>query len=279
MENHGLDNKRIYAVTSIYAGISIFDPNIKALDMSKLKPISVSELSAESYQRFVSAQESFLEGRHSQPADTSKNPTYKEYTTVTVNGKIVAEIDNHGWVKTSNSVGGQIHRLFSDETNGLNGPGLAQQRAEKIAELLGGGTLEKASTAMTQAQFKSTPQPRSTTDYQAMKEDPAYEQLQKTKHTRTLFLAQQMAQESAQTTTSDEGESAQSTVSASGAVNAFLEYMSKTPEERYYEALLAEEGLTKEQLEALPPDERAKIEAKIQEKIKQRVENNMEGVA
>lgn len=46
--------------------------------------------------------------------------------------------------------------------------------------------------------------------------------------------------------------------------------MSKTPEERYYEALLAEMGLTKEQLEALPPEERAKIEAAIQEKIQKR---------
>ena len=46
--------------------------------------------------------------------------------------------------------------------------------------------------------------------------------------------------------------------------------MSKTPEERYYEALLAEMGLTKEQLQALPPEERAKIEAEIQEKMQKR---------
>lgn len=246
--------------------------------MSKLKLMSISEASEEHYQHFIDAQERFLEARHSQPADTSKNPTYKEYATVTVNGRIVAEIDNHGWVKTSNSIGGNIQQLFSDESNGLIGPGLAQQRSEKIADLLG-GTVQKSTTAMSQTQFNSTPQPHSTIDYQALKEDQAYEQLQKTKQARTLFLAQQMAQESVQTAAPAEEEGAQSAASDSGAVNAFLEYMSKTPEERYYEALLAQEGLTKEQLAALPPDERAEIEARIQEKIEQHMKNKAEGVA
>jgi hypothetical protein len=268
-------------VTSIQAGIAINNPNLRALDMSTLQLKSASEMPEELYRRFVGAQEKFLESRHSQPADTSQNPAYKEYATVKVGGKVVAEIDNHGWVTSSNSVGGKIHQLFSDEENGLNGPALAQERAEKIAALLG-GTVEKSSTAIAQAQFNSTPQPHATIDYQALKEDPAYEQLQKTKQARTLFLTQQMAQESVPAQAPNEAESTQSASTASGdsdAVNAFLEYMSKTPEERYYEALLAQEGLTKEQLAALPPDERAEIEAKIQEKIKQRMENKMEGVA
>lgn len=264
-------------MTSIPPGLSIFNPNVQALDMSKLKAISASEMPEEIYQRFVGAQEKFLEGRHSQAADTSKNPTYKEYATVTVNGRVVAEIDNHGWVKSSNALGGKIHQLLSDETSGLSGPALAQERVEKIAALLG-GRVEKSSTAMTQARFNSTPQPQSTVDYQAMREDPAYEQLQKTKQARTLFLAQQMAQESTQTAAPAEEEGAQSAASDSGAVNAFLEYMSKTPEERYYEALLAQEGLTKEQLAALPPDERAEIEARIQEKIEQHMKNKAAGV-
>lgn len=265
-------------MTSIQAGIALNDPNLRALDMSKLKLISISEASEENYQRFIDAQEKFLEARHSQAADTSKNPTYKEYATVTVNGRVVAEIDNHGWVKTSNSMGGNIQQLFADESDGLIGPGLAQQRAEKIADLLG-GTVQKSTTAMSQTQFNSTPQPRSTIDYQALKEDQAYEQLQKTKQARTLFLTQQMAQESTQTAAPAEEEGAQTAASDSGAVNAFLEYMSKTPEERYYEALLAQEGLTKEQLAALPPDERAEIEARIREKIKQHMNNKAEGVA
>jgi len=59
---------------------------------------------------------------------------------------------------------------------------------------------------------------------------------------------------------------------SSDAVKAFLDYMNKTPAERYFEALLAEEGLTKEELEALPPEKRAEIEEKIQRKMKERVE-------
>ena len=46
----------------------------------------------------------------------------------------------------------------------------------------------------------------------------------------------------------------------SDAVRTFLEYMEMTPEERYYEAILREKGLTKEQLAALPPEERERIE-------------------
>lgn len=434
---------------SIHAGISINHPDVKAFDMSKLQTISMSETSEENYQRFIGMQEKSLEMRHSQPANTSQNPAYKEYATVKVNGKTVAKIDNHGFVETSNALGGKLQNLFSDEGTGLNGPQLAQQRAEKIAALLG-GKVEKSSTAMSQAQFNAIPQPHSTIDYQAIKEDPAYEQLQKTKEARTLFLAQQVAQESAQATapaekasldtnhgeeplnidnlynptghsgpidldkiplllptarniealsghasvkfqellnsygisegpeqitfdsygqielpdgypysdelkqalkenpglerelhditaltshyagiqaalrsngsnrayaeialnfgadgkigvtangepydasddkkvnltvdpaqpaaSSDAGESTESASNDSDAVTAFLDYMSKTPEERYYEALLAEEDLTKEELAALPPEERAKIEAKIQATIQAKIMEHM----
>ncbi len=59
--------------------------------------------------------------------------------------------------------------------------------------------------------------------------------------------------------------------SANDSRQQFLEYMSMTPEERYYEALLAKEGLTKEELEALPPEERMRTEEKIQQKIEEDV--------
>ncbi len=99
----------------------------------------------------------------------------------------------------------------------------------------------------------------------------AFAQLQKSKQSRTLFDAQKIAQDPAQgSVPEDAGSESASNDSASDAVNEFLDYMSKTPEERYYEALLAEMGLTKDQLEALPPEERAKIEAEIQGKMQKR---------
>ena len=52
----------------------------------------------------------------------------------------------------------------------------------------------------------------------------------------------------------------------------FREYMSKTPEQRMRDAILKEMGLTEEQLNALPPEERDAIEAAITARIKERLE-------
>ncbi|MGH1402962.1 MAG: hypothetical protein ACRBDL_01835 [Alphaproteobacteria bacterium] len=68
-------------------------------------------------------------------------------------------------------------------------------------------------------------------------------------------------------TGADEGASTEADASSNDSKQRFLDYMSKTPEERYYEALLAKEGLTKEQLAALPPEEQKEIEEKIKQKI------------
>lgn len=62
----------------------------------------------------------------------------------------------------------------------------------------------------------------------------------------------------------------------SNATQKFLDYMSKTPEERYYETLLAQRGLTKEQLEALPVEERIKIEEEIKNEIEKRTQAKIE---
>jgi hypothetical protein len=168
---------------------------LRPLDMSKLKPIKISEAPEELYQRLISAQESFLESRYSQAPDTSGNPAYQPYAVVKVNGKVVAEIDNHGFTETSNALGGIIREALADADRRAGvkqGPRLAQARAEKIAELLG-GKVEKAATALTQSRFETIPQPRATVDRAAMEKDPLYERLQQTKAARTLFLAQQLA--------------------------------------------------------------------------------------
>lgn len=67
--------------------------------------------------------------------------------------------------------------------------------------------------------------------------------------------------------------------SESDPVKEFLDFMSMTPEERYYAMFLAEEGLTPEELEALPPEERAKIEEIIRRKIEERVALDVEQAA
>lgn len=182
-------------MATIQGGLSVDLAGLKQLDAGKLKPIKLSEAPQELYQRFVEVQESILESRYSRTPDTSTDPTYKPYAVVKVDGKVVAEIDNHGGTTSSNGLGGVIYEALADadrQAGVAHGPRLAQARAEKIAELLG-GKVEKAATALTQGQYDAIPQPRITIDRAAMEQDPLYEQLQKTKAARTLYLAQQMA--------------------------------------------------------------------------------------
>ncbi len=58
------------------------------------------------------------------------------------------------------------------------------------------------------------------------------------------------------------------------ATKAFLDYMDKTPEERYREAILRDMDLTEEQLAALPPEERAKVEEEIKAQIEKRIKTH-----
>lgn len=55
----------------------------------------------------------------------------------------------------------------------------------------------------------------------------------------------------------------------------FHEYMEMTPAERLREQILKEMGLTEEQLEQMPPEERAAIEDKIAALMRERMEEKM----
>lgn len=59
-------------------------------------------------------------------------------------------------------------------------------------------------------------------------------------------------------------------------VEAFREYMSKTPEERWREQILGDMGLTEESLRDLPAEEQQKIEDKIREIIEAKIEEKIE---
>jgi hypothetical protein len=167
--------------------------SIRILEAIKLTPVKISEADEETYKRLVDVQQTILEHRYSKAPDLSDNPAYKPYATVRVGGKVVAEIDNNGFVTSSNAIGARIKDALSAADGAGEGPNLAQARAELIAKLMG-GTVEKASTALTQAQFKTIPKPSVAVDYEALRQDPLYEQLHRTKQARTLFLAQQIAQ-------------------------------------------------------------------------------------
>ncbi len=79
----------------------------------------------------------------------------------------------------------------------------------------------------------------------------------------------------AQVATPDTAVAAQE-LGLSDAAKEFLDFMDKTPEERMRAQILGSMGLTEEELAALPPEERRKIEAKIQETIEARIQKDTE---
>lgn len=84
---------------------------------------------------------------------------------------------------------------------------------------------------------------------------------------QTAFAAQSMAQENA-------------AVDATAAVGKtdkekFLEYQQMSMAEKYRAMFLGQMGLTEEDLEAMSPEEREKIEAKLLEMIKEQLEKDM----
>jgi len=62
----------------------------------------------------------------------------------------------------------------------------------------------------------------------------------------------------------------------SAAVQAFRDYAKMTPAEKMRASILGSMGLTEDQLKAMDPKERAKVEEKIREIMKQKVESSVE---
>lgn len=82
---------------------------------------------------------------------------------------------------------------------------------------------------------------------------------------KTLVLTQVIAN---QNTPQEESES-------SSAIDEFLDFASKSYEEKVRALVLKGFGITEEELASLPTDERAKMEEKIKEKIKEYIENDI----
>lgn len=190
--------------------------NAIVLDRANLKAINVAELPEDEYQQFMEgsrlrleANRTYLENQYTERSypDYSNDPRMKTYATVTIAGRVVATIDNQGVVTTaSDAMGERINKLLAaglpNEANIPGGPASAQNRAEKIAELLG-GRIVKASTAMTQRQYNAMPPfegPTITIDYEGMKNDPLSAQIDRmaenyaqTEQKRAEYLARQQA--------------------------------------------------------------------------------------
>ena len=241
------------------SGLPIEHANMRWFDISALKLQKLDEAFDRQGTPAENVAKAAQFSQHAAALDTANNPAYQPYAVVRVGGKLVAEIDNHGFAKMSNAVAAKLGDSLPGAVTGKTGPILAEARAELIAERLG-GRVEKSASALTQSQFEAIAQPA---------QGRSVEALQKAAQAQTAFTAQQVAQ------SAEPAEKPRSTETSesddSDAVRTFLEYMEMTPEERYYEAILRDKGLTKEQLAALPPEERERIEREIREEIVKRM--------
>jgi hypothetical protein len=68
--------------------------------------------------------------------------------------------------------------------------------------------------------------------------------------------------------------STSSPIGETSAKDDFLKYQAMTPAQKMRAMMLAKLGVTEEQLKAMSPEDRAKIEQKLKDMIKQQVQND-----
>ena len=142
--------------------LSISLDSVKRL--TGLQPI---KLSAEESARLQAQLKEIRELAYRRPS----GPPPGVYAEVKVNGKVVATTYNDGSAVTSNALGAKLRSLPSmgpDDPG--TGPELAARRAREIAAALG-GTVVKAETALTPAEWRARPPMTWTVDYEAMARD------------------------------------------------------------------------------------------------------------
>lgn len=65
-----------------------------------------------------------------------------------------------------------------------------------------------------------------------------------------------------------------SSVGETSAKDEFLKFQAMTPAQKMRAMMLAKLGVTEEQLKAMSPEERAKVEQKLKDMVKQQVQND-----
>ncbi len=178
-------------MTTISGSISLSGLTPLKIDPSQTKPIS--ELPERQYQEYLQRSQSFLEAQHSQiqPGDERLNETYAE---VIVNGRVVATLDNNGYLQTSNTFFSELGidpgSLALNPLNVPKGPALAQARADYLSQATG-GTVLIHKTALDQSTYLGLEQPKAVVNQPAMLDDPFNLSLLKVQQARQEFLQRQ----------------------------------------------------------------------------------------
>lgn len=148
------------------------------VSVSTLTPLhipasAIRKLTPAESREFAAQLENMLNQQYTTPTNYDTYAGNQTYATVEKNGKVIATLLNNGGMMTSNAIGFSLGHI--PDTG--SGPALAQARAEAIAKQLG-GSIHKASTALTQSQYSSLPGLTFRRDDAAMKADPMYATLQ-----------------------------------------------------------------------------------------------------
>ncbi len=131
---------------------------LKLIDPSKLKPQKISDIEDGNLKARLEKLAAGADEVIRQKFTTWDLPPDELYAEVKVNGKTVVKITNNGYAQSSNGIGGKLMAAGIFDNEAGEGPRLAQQRAEKIAEYLGGEVV-KAPTALSQSEWKQLPEP------------------------------------------------------------------------------------------------------------------------
>jgi hypothetical protein len=143
---------------------------LKKLDTSGLKIISVKD-NPELRDRMATNWLNMRADEAVMATEVPDNAPQNLYATVKVNGKVVATLYNSGSSAMTNDAAAKLGDL-QDPPGLKGGPNLAQWRAESIAKATG-GTIEKAPTAITQAEW--TPRPDVSRTYSRAQLDAAFQ--------------------------------------------------------------------------------------------------------
>ncbi|MBR1195786.1 hypothetical protein JQ634_21585 [Bradyrhizobium sp. AUGA SZCCT0240] len=146
---------------------------LKKLDTSGLKAVSIKD-HPELRDRMAMMWLATQAANSAAATDVPDNAPQNIYATVKVNGKVVATLSNGGSSVMTNAAAATVGDL-QDPPGLIGGPDLAQSRAERIAKGVG-GTIEKASTAITQSAWR--PRQSVSTSYTRQQLDAAFEAMQ-----------------------------------------------------------------------------------------------------
>ncbi len=145
--------------------------SLNVIDTSKLKTVSIKD-NPELRDQVATNWLNMQAAQSTLTNDVPDNAPQNVYATVKVNGAVVATLYNGGTSIMTNDAAAKVGDLQDPPGLQSGGPDLAEWRAESIAKATG-GTIEKASTAITQSEW--TPRPDVSRDYTRAQLDAAYQ--------------------------------------------------------------------------------------------------------